>query len=136
MNVHTPLGAGVVYGVAGFAIGFVFGVVRTLFVVPQFGVLAAVAMEVPLMLLACLPLAAWCVHRWHLSRPMTALFAGTVGFCVLVCCEFLLGLALGNAPSATLAAMGQPAGLLGLVGQGMFALLMPGLALAKQLTRD
>ncbi len=128
--------AGAAYGLIGFGFGFAFGVVRTILVAPAVGAFAAVAIETPLMLMACAPLARWCLRRWAIAAPVTALLMGLAAFAALMVCEVLLGLALGQSPQAMLVAMAWPAGLLGLAGQVAFALLPLGFALAKRLPRQ
>lgn len=128
----TAIKAGAAYGVIGFGLGFGFGVVRTMLVAPAIGAFIAVAIETPLMLAACTPLASWCLRRWSIAAPVAALTMGLAAFAALMVCEFLLGLALGQNPAAMLAAIKLPAGLLGLAGQIAFAVLPVGLVLAKR----
>lgn len=132
MSTRGPIHAGLAYGLIGFALGFVFGVVRTLFVAPAIGAFAAVALETPLMLVASLPLAGWCLHHWQVARPAYALVSGLVGFAALVVCEVLLGLALGQTVQGILAGMARPPGMLGLAGQIVFALLPASLAVSRK----
>jgi hypothetical protein len=136
MTGFAAIRAGAAYGVIGFGFGFLFGVVRTLLVGPAIGAFAAVAIETPLMLATCAPLARWCLRRWAVSGPPKALAMGLAAFAVLMVCEVLLGLALGQAPPAMLAALGRPAGLLGLAGQICFALLPLGWTAAQRLPRQ
>lgn len=136
MTGSAAIKAGVVYGVIGFGFGFAFGVVRTMLVAPAVGAFAAVAIETPLMLAACTPLARWCLRRWAIVAPFAALALGLAAFVALMVCEVLLGLALGQTPQAMLSAMARPAGGLGLAGQIVFALLPLGFALAKRLPRQ
>jgi hypothetical protein len=58
-----PFRAGLVYFVLVFGAGFVFGVVRTLFVTPRLGATTAELLETPLMLVAI-----WLVARWLTPR--------------------------------------------------------------------
>ena len=131
MNGPAAIRAGGAYGVIGFSFGFAFGVVRTMLVAPAIGAFAAVAIETPLMLAACTPLARWCLRRWGITMPGAALVMGLAAFAALMVCEVLLGQALGQSPQAMLAAMTRPEGLLGLAGQITFALLPIGLLLPK-----
>jgi hypothetical protein len=57
MTARTAIISGAAYGVSGFGFGFAFGIVRTLVVAPMLGPFIAVAIETPLMLAACAPLA-------------------------------------------------------------------------------
>lgn len=132
MAVRRAIYAGLAYGLLGFALGFVFGVIRTLLVAPAIGAFAAVALETPLMLAASLPLAGWSLRRWQVIGPGAALALGLVGFTALLVCEVLLGLALGQTLQGILAVMARPPGLLGLAGQIVFALLPAGFAMTKK----
>ena len=136
MTGSAAIKAGVAYGVIGFGFGFAFGIVRTMLVAPAIGAFAAVAIEVPLMLAACTPLARWCLRRWSIAAPIAALAMGLAAFATGMTCEFLFGLALGQTPQAMLSALALPQGLLGLAGQIGFALLPLGFALAKRLSHQ
>lgn len=136
MTGSAAIRAGAAYGVMGFGFGFAFGVVRTMLVAPAVGAFVAVAIEAPLMLAACAPLARWCLRRWSIVTLVAALATGLAAFAALMVCEVLLGLALGQAPQAMLEAMARPAGLLGLAGQITFALLPLGWTAAKRLPRQ
>jgi len=136
MTGSAAIRAGVAYGVIGFGFGFAFGVVRTLVVAPALGAFVAVAIETPLMLAACTPLARWCLRRWEIAGPGAALAMGLAAFAALMVCELLLGLALGQGPAAILAAMARPEGILGLAGQVTFALLPLGFAVTQRLPRQ
>ena len=128
--------AGAAYGVIGFGFGFAFGVVRTMLVAPAIGAFAAVAIETPLMLAACAPLARWCLRRWAIATPCAALLMGLAAFAALMVCEVLFGLALGQTPQTMLAALARPAGLLGLAGQFCFAMLPLGWTAVQRLPRQ
>lgn len=133
MTGRAAVRAGVAYGVIGFGFGFAFGIVRTMLVAPAIGAFAAVAIEVPLMLVACTPLARWCLRRWSITAPITALAMGLAAFATGMTCELLFGLTLGQTPLAMLSALSLPQGLLGLAGQVGFALLPLGFAAANRL---
>jgi len=136
MTGSAAIKAGIAYGVIGFGFGFAFGVVRTMLVAPAVGAFIAVAIETPLMLAACTPLARWCLRRWTIAAPGAALAMGLAALAALMVCEVLLGLALGQSPQAMLAALARPAGMLGLTGQVIFALLPLGFVAAKRLPRQ
>lgn len=129
---RRPILGGLAYGLLGFALGFAFGVVRTLLVAPAIGAFAAVAVETPLMLAACLPLARWSLRRWQVVGSGEPFTLGLIGFVVLMVCEVLLGLALGENLRGIAAGMARPPGLLGLAGQIVFALLPASLAVPRQ----
>ncbi|WP_298189783.1 hypothetical protein [Novosphingobium sp.] len=136
MTGSAAIRAGLAYGLLAFALGFILGIVRTFLVAPALGAFAAVAIEIPVMLASCVPLAVWCLRRWRIARWGNAALMGLAGFAVLMICEVLLGLALGQGLQAILAAMGKPAGLLGLAGQIAFALLPLGWTAAQRLPRQ
>lgn len=136
MTGSAAIRAGLAYGLLAFALGFILGIVRTVLVAPALGALAAVAIEIPVMLASCVPLAVWCLRRWGIARLGKAALMGLSGFAVLMVCEVLLGLALGQGLQAILAAIALPAGLLGLAGQIAFALLPLGLLAAERLPRQ
>ena len=92
--------AGLLYFLGTFAIGFALGTVRTLLLVPRVGALAAVAMEVPLMLLA-----SWWVCGVVLRRfpvPPARLLRLTMGgsaFLLLMLAELALAVwGFGQSP--------------------------------------
>lgn len=116
-----------VYLAAIFALGFVLGTVRTLSLAPAVGQLAAVALELPVMLGASW----WLARRLAARRPLpsrgAALAAGGIAFALLMVLELALGVALfGQSAGQWLAALATPPGALGLAGQALFA-LMPAL---------
>jgi hypothetical protein len=133
MNGSAAFRAGVAYGVIGFGFGFAFGIVRTMLVAPALGAFVAVAIETPLMLAACAPLALWCLRRWGIAAPFAAIAMGLAAFAALMVCEGLFALALGQAARVFFAAMARPEGLLGLAGQITFALLPLGFVAVKRL---
>ncbi len=132
MTTSAAIKAGAAYGVIGFCLGFAFGVVRTMFVAPAVGAFVAVAIETPLMLATCAPLARGCLRRWTITAPAAALAMGLAAFAALMVCEMLFGLVLGQTPQAMLFALARPEGILGLAGQIVFALLPLGWVLALQ----
>jgi hypothetical protein len=118
----TGLGLGLRYFIGVFAAGFVLGTVRTLWLAPAIGDLAAVALELPAMLGF-----SWWWCRRLLAGPSAALAAralmGATAFLWLMLAELGLSLAFGGTLATHLAAMAAPAGLLGLGGQLLFAAL-------------
>jgi hypothetical protein len=123
---------GAAYGLSGFGLGFAFGIVRTLVVAPLVGPFAAVAIETPLMLAACAPLARLCVRRWAVSTPRRALAMGLAAFAALMLCEVLMALILGQTVRVWVSGLARPEGILGLAGQIVFALLPLGFVLAAR----
>lgn len=117
--------AGLLYFLGVFAVGFLLGTVRTLVLVPRIGALAAVALELPLMLLA-----AWWVCgvvMRHVPVPPAALLRLTMGgsaFSLLMAAELALAVwGFGQAPAAYAASFTTAAARLGLAGQIGFALI-------------
>ena len=118
-----PIGAGVGYFLPVFAFAFAIGVVRTLVVAPRVGDVIAVGLELPLVL-GC----AWAVCRRVARRVAPGVAAraimGATAFALLMTVEFVMATALfGRAPAQWLAALGTPAGLLGLAGQVGFGVM-------------
>jgi hypothetical protein len=113
------------YFLALFALGFVLGTIRVLFVGPQIGDLGATLLEVPLMLTAAFFLCRWAVGRWQVSPALATRWAIMLWFLVLLLLfETLLGIALfGRTLAETWAGLATPAGLVGLTAQIIAALL-------------
>lgn len=117
-----------IYLAAIFALGFVLGTARTLWLAPAVGPLAAVGLELPVMLGASWWLARQLAARRPLPSRRAALLAGLIAFVLLMALELALGMTLfGQSAQAWLAALATAPGALGLAGQALFALL-PALA--------
>lgn len=110
------------YAAAIFALGFVLGAVRVLAVAPRIGALAAVALELPLMLTASAWLARRLVRRAALTRGQ-AWAMGLLAFAPLLTAERVLAGLLGRSGAEWLAGLLTPAGLLGLAGQAGFGVM-------------
>jgi hypothetical protein len=108
-----------------FALGFVLGTIRVIYVTPHFGQVAATFAEVPVMLVAALFACIWAVRQWQVPRAMTIRWAMVLWFLALLFAfETLLGSALfGRTAAEQWAALATPAGILGLLAQIMAALL-------------
>jgi len=119
------LTAATVYFLALFALGFVLGTIRVLFVAPQIGVLRATLLEVPLMLTAAFFMCRWAVRRWKVSPALAARWVMGLWFLVLLALfETLLGITLfGRTLAETWAGLATPAGIIGLTAQAIAALL-------------
>jgi hypothetical protein len=107
-----------------FAAAFAFGALRVTLIAPAIGALAAVALEVPLVLLLSWLVAGRVLRRWPLSGTQ-ALAMGGLAFVILMLAEFALAFALsGQTPAAYAATFATaPGALLGLAGQIGFALI-------------
>jgi hypothetical protein len=98
-------GAGALYALTIFLIGFVLGTIRVLLIAPRLGETGAVLLETPSSWLAC----RWCVDRLHVTRKfLSRSLIGVVAFLVLMAAEFALGrLAFGRSTGEQLAGYGS-----------------------------
>jgi cytochrome c oxidase assembly factor CtaG len=115
--------AGSVYFAVVFALGFVFGTVRTLALAPLTGELAAVALELPVMLTASWFACGWSLRRHRVSAAIPARIAmATTAFGLLMGAEILVSTQLaGRSMAQHLALYGTAPALLGLSAQLTFA---------------
>lgn len=121
-------GAALAYWAGGLTLGFLLGTVRTLWVAPRLGTVAAVAAELPLMLAAGWWWAGTVLRRARLPDRHSARRMGAWAFAVLLVSECALaGLLFGTPPLDWARGLVTPAGMLGLAGQAVWALL-PGWA--------
>lgn len=116
--------AGVLYFLLVFGLGFLLGSLRVFLLAPWLGETLSVILELPLMLAA-----AWFICRALVRRfgvPATAaarLGMGALAFLLLIAAEITLGLTLfARSPDEVAAGFRTSAGLLGLVGQLLFAI--------------
>jgi hypothetical protein len=119
---ETPVAAGITYFAVVFALGFVFGVARTLVMQANPGIdrTVAVLFELPLILAA-----AW-FAAGRLSRDVRThagrVRMGVVALALLLAAEAALGVFLfGRTIAEHLALYRQPSHALGLAGQVLFA---------------
>jgi hypothetical protein len=83
------LKAGVLYFAIVFALGFVLGIVRTLWVVPRAGTRMAELMETPIMLVVTIVAAGWVVQRFTLPPlPSARVGMGCIALIFLLVAEF------------------------------------------------
>lgn len=124
--------AALVYALAVFAVGFLVGTIRVLVLAPRTGSLAAVAIELPLMIAVSWLIARWVVARLHLPpRLPDRLGMGALAFAVLMLCELGLSVTLfGGTPGVFVRQYANADALLGLAGQLVFA-AMPALLLLR-----
>ena len=117
--------AGAVYFLLVFLAGFVLGTFRVLVLLPRVGELAAVLLELPVMLGLSWVLAGGLVARF--AVPATGLaraVMGVVGFALLLAAEMLLAVTVfGQQVAAHLAHYATLPGAVGLAGQVGFGLM-------------
>ena len=103
-----------------FAVAFILGALRVTLVAPHIGPLAAVALELPLVLALSWVAAGRALRRWP-QAPRLGL--GLASFLLLMLLELATGLAFGQTPGQFLTAMATLPGALGLAGQIGFGLI-------------
>mgnify|MGYP000632588975 CR=1 FL=1 len=114
----------IVYVSTVFAAAFALGTLRVLLVAPRLGELAAVTLEVPVVLGLSWLVAGRVLRRWPLPRPGQRLAMGGLAFALLMLAETILGIALfGRSLAGILATVATLPGLVGLAGQIGFALV-------------
>ena len=118
------LKSGLLYFALVFGAGFVFGIVRTLWVVPRFGARNAELLETPFMLAVIFLAARWMGrHRRLPSAPMARLGVGLVALGLLLAAELAVVLRLrGLTISGYIATRDPVAGMVYLLALGVFAL--------------
>lgn len=127
-----PVLAGSAYWAMVFALGFVLGTLRVLWLAPALGLVAATLIELPVMLAASWWAARWLLRRFAIRTEGAALVMGALAFVLLMAAELVLGVtAFGQTPGQWLAGLIEPQGALGLAGQVIFA-LMPWLAVRRR----
>lgn len=116
--------AAIVYWAMVFALGFVLGTVRVLWVIPLMGLIPATLIELPLILGGSWLASGWLLRRFVNVRGSEALAVGALAFAILMAAECALaGVLIGQTPAQWLAGLAEPHALLGLAGQVMFALM-------------
>jgi hypothetical protein len=115
--------AGALYCAVVFGAGFVLGVVRTTWIAPLSGELAAVLLEAPVLLAIAWSACGSIVERFDVSEEfMDRLMMGGVALVMLVCAEAAAAfLADGHSLSSFSHLHGRSAILLGLLAQLAFA---------------
>lgn len=122
MPLMTGSSLGLRYFAGVFAIAFALGTIRTLWLAPAAGAMAAVAMEVPLIL----AVSWWWGSRLLARQPLSLTGRAVMGGSALVwlmLAEFGLAMAFGRTPGVYLASFFAADRLLGLAGQLGFAAL-------------
>jgi len=120
----TAIRAGVIYALIVFLIGFIFGTVRVLLLIPQVGETVAVSLETPLMLAASWFVCRWCVDLLDVPRRVGArAVMGVVAFTVLMLAILgLSALVFGRSEAEFAASYASVSGAIGLVAQIIFAI--------------
>lgn len=132
-NMKQVAGPAFKYTAIVFAIGFLAGTVRVLFLVPRIGETAAVLAELPLMLTASFFVARWVVRRDRVARTLRSRARmGLMSFAILMAFETAVSLAVfGNTLTEHLTGYLSPPAWLGVFGQIVFA-AMPALLLLRK----
>ena len=113
---------GIAYAAAVFSAGFMLGVLRTLVLVPLLGELAAVLVELPVILTIAWLICTRIMRRWLLSPNAAAAAMGAIAFLLLMLAEAGLSTLLaGRSLAEHLALYAQLAHQVGLAGQLAFA---------------
>lgn len=122
--IARALQAGILYFLTVFAIGFILGTLRVLVVIPRIGEVAAVLLEVPVMLALAWPICGVLLRRCGVSAGAARVVMGGVAFSVLMMAEWGLAVLLfGQTSSQHWATYRTLPGQIGLLGQILFALL-------------
>ena len=123
----SPFVAGCIYFAMVFALGFVLGTARTLFVAdaPSGGRLVGVLIELPIMLVASWWLCGYVVRRFRVAPAVAPrAIMGGVAFGLLLLAELAVGaLLFGRTPAEQVALYRDPSYALGLAAQIGFALM-------------
>jgi hypothetical protein len=123
--VKRALIAASAYFLGLFALGFLLGTIRVVFVAPRLGELAATIAEVPVMLIAAYFVCRWAIRRWQVPSAIAVRLAMVPYFLsLLFAFETVLGATLfGRSVAEQWTALGSPAGLVGISAQIIAALL-------------
>lgn len=116
--------AGLAYSLVIFGVGFAFGIMRILQLMPLFGDTLAVLVELPVILVVSWIICRWLIENWQVPESLAVrLIMGGVAFASLIVAEFgLASIAFARSPSQQLTFYTQFPALLGLAGQILFAL--------------
>lgn len=118
----AALTAGIIYFTSIFAVGFVLGTLRTLWIAPAVGNLWGVLIELPIILSASWLTCGWLLRCFSITGLPRRLTMGLFAFLLLMVVEAMLAvLVFGNSLSGYAAGWASPAGALGLLGQICFA---------------
>jgi hypothetical protein len=119
----TVIRAAMVYFALVFAAGFIMGTIRTLMIAPRFGEMAALAVELPVMLAISWWACGWVLKRMPIAWELPPRIAmGLLAFALLLAGEAAISVGLGGLTLAQHAAiyLSLPVQV-GLVAQMLFA---------------
>jgi hypothetical protein len=121
----TIVRAAILYFAVVFAAGFIAGTFRTLIVAPRLGEVAAVALELPVMIAVSWWACGWVLRRWPVTKDVAQRLAmGLVALVLLLVGEAAISLLLGGLTLQQHVALYAAApAQLGLVAQVIFAIL-------------
>jgi hypothetical protein len=116
--------AAIAYWAMVFALGFVLGTLRVLWLAPLVGLIPATLIELPVMLGASWLASGWLVRHFAITDSGAALATGGLAFALLMGAECALAVAMmGQTAGQWLADLRQPHAALGLAGQVVFAIM-------------
>jgi hypothetical protein len=119
-----------------FSVAFVLGTIRTLWLVPMLGATWAVICEIPIIIGISYVAARYVIRRYEVKTRRDALRVGAFAFAVLMIVESALAvLVFGESLAEWTASLFRIAGIIGLAGQMLFA-LMPALLVSKTPAAD
>ena len=123
VQVFRATKAGALYAIIVFLIGFIFGTIRFLLLVPHLGETIAVIIKAPMILAASWFVCRWCVDRLDVRRTVPARsLMGLAAFLVLMSAVFARGAVLGRSLLDQVTSYGSSAGTIGLAAQMTFAI--------------
>jgi hypothetical protein len=116
--------AGFAYFALVFALGFILGTARVLWLVPRLGETVAVLVELPVMLCASWIACGWLIGHLKISQRRQKAVMGALAFTLLIAAEAGLGVfAFGQPFVEWMAELFRMPGILGLTSQIAFALM-------------
>jgi hypothetical protein len=118
--------AALIYFAAVFSLAFVLGALRVTLIAPKVGAIAAVALELPVVLTASWRASAYATRCCHIApREVARLQMGALAFVVLMGVEMMMSVFVFNQPvqGDFLTGMLTPHGILGLAGQMAFGFI-------------
>ncbi|HEX7789934.1 MAG TPA: hypothetical protein VF467_05330 [Afipia sp.] len=116
--------AGLLLGFVAFAIGFGFGIVRVVFVTGAVGPIAAVVVELFVLLPILWFVAGWICGVWKVAACSARYVVGLTAVALLLALEVVFAIGVMKQTLATyMGGVMSPAGLIGLGGQLMLAWL-------------